>query len=236
MDLICKVCKKEYQTTPVILPCGWTVCESHVNNNEIVQCVFCSKSHFTSDGTQYSVNRSIEIHLNQKKLKDGITRTDFKLTYFKVLQSDPYSNYIFKYFDALINKITARENELVESIKNHFGSMVTKLKGIRDKTLDADDQETLNAFKKIDLGPFIEQLNYLKKEKFDETEVDVSSSFTQLDALLKENRKRITAIERVLDESLDGLLENTTYELSDKMKPMDYDELFGKLIIKNKSN
>jgi hypothetical protein len=235
MDLICKICKKEYQTTPVILPCGWTVCESHVNNNEIVACVFCGKSHFTSDGTQYNVNRSIEIHLNQKKLKDGLTRTDFKLTYFKVLQSDPYSNYIFKYFDSLINKITARENELVASIKNHFGPMIVMLKSIRDKSLDSDDQESLNAFKSIDLGPFIEQVNYLKNEKNDDLKVDASSNFTELDAKLKENRKRITAIERALDESLDSLLENTTYELSEKMKSMDYDELFGKLIITNKS-
>jgi hypothetical protein len=235
MELKCKVCKKEYQSSPVILPCGWTVCESHVNNNEIAQCPYCGKAHFSDDGTQYHVNRTVEVHLNQKKLKDGITRADFKLTYFKVLQSDPHANYIAKYFDSLIAKITARENELLDAVRGHFAPMVEKLKGIRDRTLVETDQETLAKFKEIDLEPYAQLVVHLKEAKVDEIKVEPDSDMKQLDAQLKENRKVISEIERALDESLDGLLENTTYELSDKMKMMDLDELYGKLIIKNKS-
>jgi hypothetical protein len=43
--IICEYCKTQFDSTPKFLPCGWTICESHLNNNQFNNCKFCSKKH-----------------------------------------------------------------------------------------------------------------------------------------------------------------------------------------------
>ena len=91
MDFICQVCKKEYQTTAVFLPCGWTVCDYHIKNNDLEQCLFCGISHRINDGQKYLTNKPIEINLNKKRLRESIGKAKERLEEFRRIQDDPYN-------------------------------------------------------------------------------------------------------------------------------------------------
>ena len=235
MDLTCKHCNQEYQSVPIVLTCGWTVCDAHIQMEGISECTFCRNAHTSTDGNQYPVNKTIEVQLNHKKVKDGLVRAEFKLQHFKVLQSDPYGTYVSKYFDSLINAIESRQEKLISSITAHFEPMVARLREIRDRARDPDYQETLEKFRNLKLDPLENDLSVIKSDAAEEQLTGSSNSYSELNAKLKEKKKKIGTIERYMDECLDGLLENTVYELSDKSPNMNYDELFGKLIIQNKS-
>lgn len=234
MDLTCKLCMREYDSTPVILPCGWTVCSDHLESDDLADCVFCHRTHHIDDGGQYPINKPLEISVNQKKVHESLKRADEKIDAFRTLQIDPHQKYVHKYYESMVVKVEQRRDEIIKAIEAHFEPMVNKLKELRDKPLDADDQENIEQFKIIKLDNFEAELTKIKEETKGELKID-NSNFRELDAQLFDGLTKIIQIEMWLDTKLDGLLDNTTYELTSKAEEINYDELFGHLVVHNKS-
>jgi WD40 repeat protein len=231
MDLKCHFCKNDYQSTPIFLPCGWTVCQIHLENNDLKECVFCTESHRKNDGKSYPVNKPADIHFNKCRLEESIQKASEKLEGLKLVQTDPY-NFFYEYFEKLLNKVHIREGEVLESIKSHFDTVIHEIKEIRDKykPLEQDKYQSVVDFKNENLELLENELKEIIE--FNKPQIN-GSSLIDFDKKLKENRKRIEQIEKIFDQKVDSLMDNTTYELS-PIEECDYGKLFGKLTIQKK--
>jgi hypothetical protein len=131
MDFICQVCKREYQTAAVFLPCGFTACDFHLKNNDLDQCVFCGSAHRIGDGHRYLINKPIEINMGKKRLRESITRARERLDDFRRIQDDP-NHFVNDYFDKLVKQVHAREAEIIQSVQGHFDAVLERIGEIRN--------------------------------------------------------------------------------------------------------
>jgi hypothetical protein len=190
MDLKFNVCKKDYQSTPIFLPCGWTVCELYLTNSDLKKCVFCHKRHHKNDGSAYPINKPLEIQFNRARLNESIDKASKKLEELKLVQKDPY-NFVYDYFGKILNEVHIREANTIESIKSHFDKIIKQIEEVRDrfKPLEQDKLPCVVNLKKENLAVFEKELKAL----IESTEQSQSSNSIHLDAnkKLKDNAKRI---------------------------------------------
>ena len=144
MEFVCQVCKKEYQSTCVFLPCGWTVCDLHVKNDDLAQCLFCGQSHRLADApaARFPVNKPVEIQLGKRRMRDSLASAQERLDDFRRLQHDPYQ-YVCQHFEKLIQRVYAREGEIIQSVQAYFDAARTKEK-LHDAIVVIGDKTVTN--------------------------------------------------------------------------------------------
>lgn len=131
VDLICCMCQKYFSSKPITLPCGWAVCESHVISNECrLNCMVCEEAHEINLGNCiYSKNLGIKYlkYISQKNETYLIDQLDD----FEKLKNDPY-NYVYQYFESLINKIDQHREAVINSVNDYFFRIIDDIKQTRD--------------------------------------------------------------------------------------------------------
>ena len=96
---------------------------------------------------------------------------------------------------------------------------------------ELDSPERLSKLRTVDIDNFEFDLKAL----VDESEASLASVSGDVDVRLKENKKRIDKMEKFLAKILtDCFLNKTVYELSAPSNKINYEELFGKLVIKKR--
>ena len=103
MDQKCRVCNEDFQTTPILLPCGWTVCDLHLKNNELFNCVICQGSHKPNDRA-YIINKYAAIFCNKRKIRESLEIINECMAKLKQFHNNPNES-AYEYFDKLIGKI-----------------------------------------------------------------------------------------------------------------------------------
>jgi hypothetical protein len=121
MDLLkCPICKDRFKSTPIFLPCGWTVCDTHVSNSSLTNgCSMCGDKH--SDSSEYRVNKPVAIQLNLQRVAEKLDRTADKLARFKAIQRDPLA-FVSELSEELVNQVLSREVETIRSLHARFSS------------------------------------------------------------------------------------------------------------------
>jgi hypothetical protein len=164
MILNCDFCFKEFETNPIILPCGWTVCEQHLKNRELLKCRFCIQKH------EYEPNKHVNMKvltlLNKEKQARKLKELEQSVEEFKTVFNDP-EYYIDNIFRELIDKMQQRKEETLESIKNYFENEIDKIEERKASLLQRlkQDEEFIRNMKKLSPNEILNGLNQLKKEK-----------------------------------------------------------------------
>jgi hypothetical protein len=146
MNLNCQYCSKQFDSDPILIPCGWAICSNHIKRNEFENCMYCGEVHL--DNVKYSIIKQIQVQLEQKRQRERIVKIIEKLESLKPIKNDPYSH-IYNSFDIIINQIDLRKEEFIESAKNYFDNNVNKLKEIRNNL--KLNEENLAMWRNIDL-------------------------------------------------------------------------------------
>jgi hypothetical protein len=120
MELLkCPICKDRFKSTPIFLPCGWTVCDTHVHSSLASCCSMCGKKH--SAESEYHINKPVAIQLNITKFTEHLDRVAKKLARVKQVQRDPLS-YLIDLSQELTSQISAREIDAIRALHAYFSS------------------------------------------------------------------------------------------------------------------
>jgi hypothetical protein len=241
MDLlICPVCKEQFKTTPVVIPCGWTVCDVHIRNNELTNCALCHGSHLSENAT-YPINKAFEIHMKALRTNESINQVSEKLTDLKTIQKEPHI-YIADFFAKLVERVHVREKEVTDSVHSYFDRMIFEINQIKQryKELESDPNGQYFKMKNFDLNRLDEELEAYKKDN----EARMANLRSQLTFVpdnvateknLRETNKRLAEIERTLSEQLSNFLDKEGFILTARSTDIAKCEDFcGKLLVREK--
>ena len=72
----CKYCSK-LLVNPVALPCGVTVCESHVAGIIDGECIYCNKKHDNEHKINEVLKKMLDLEVNSIKLCPQVVNLEF---------------------------------------------------------------------------------------------------------------------------------------------------------------
>jgi hypothetical protein len=221
------ICSKFYQSTPVVLPCGWTVCDTHVKNGELIfGCKYCKKSH-EKDGA-YTVNMQMNMKFNEKKMWQNLERLARELADFKSIQNDPY-NYAYDFFSNIKNQIHLGEQEAIQAVQNHFDLMLTKIDEIMSE-FKSSQNEHAKCLETIEVN---EYETFVQNESENCRNNLNSMSLIELEAYFNKTNDKLKEIEEKMKSCLNEYLDKDRYQLSQKSGTnLNMDKYFGRLLIK----
>ena len=246
MDLlICPVCKEKYRSTPVVLPCGWTVCDKHLKNDDLKTCASCKANHSQTnekDLFKFPVNKSIDLQLKLHETYEILQRTLAKYKNFKVAYDDPYG-YIDGFFERLLKEISNREEEVIISIREHFALINKQVTDIRNKYKKAAElnrqQVQQGGINPNMIEKKVQKLKRINAKKLEEELLSFQPSEDKTVAItvdfetnLMKTNERIYEIEKILNEGLDNLINKESYQLTALSPYISYEKIFGELEIK----
>jgi hypothetical protein len=73
-----------------VLPCGWTVCDRHVRNKDLVNCPGCHVNHSQQKEPKFPVNKTVDLQIKLQDTEANLQRTIEKFSVFKNAHNDPY--------------------------------------------------------------------------------------------------------------------------------------------------
>lgn len=235
--LNCSVCSKLLDR-PVTLPCGESICESHLDEIFNNQCRFCDKHHPKSE---YSINQSlsqmIELQVNTIKLspkfescKQSINRVEDIMNQADLVYKDP-NNFIYEYFDEIKQGVYIRRENLKIQIDDYYNWMIEKI--IKTERTCYDLATRPNEIK-TSINNYKREFNELK-EKFDSFEID-DAKYDDLN--IKSDNLQPKLLE-ALDKYKYSLIGNKDYEfLISRVKEFDlfvsYSRRFSNIIDRKK--
>lgn len=243
--ITCVICCAKFES-PVILPCGDTICKKHLTDDEAFNkpkfiCIFCDEEHKLPSGKAncFPPNKAIEklLEMNLDKLDLGKAHRNAKVSFgnlsskldvFVHLHNDPIF-YINEYFSDLINKIDLSREQVLLKINDFYDKMISDLK--YNQTVC--EQTALNSNKTEVCKRNSCYLSHLKKilNKWD-TELNTidfggDKKWKNIDS---EAKKLIDNIQFKIDLVKKSLLLNTSYDFKTNEIFID-PEWFGQLSI-----
>ena len=231
MDFRCQICLLNFQSSPIVLTCGWTVCDTHLKSDELTKCALCKKNHRIGDGKINPINKSVEIQLNKLELMESYVKISRRIIDLKQALRDPY-DYIYQYFEKLIYKIDLRREETIESVKDHFNSIIERLIEERDRLKANLQDETKFCLKNKDLSIIEDKLSELINESVKNKNVNLKV----IEANLTESKSRLKEIEASLNQMFQSLLDHKAYDLSVQSLDLNNADIFGQLVVKKSIN
>jgi hypothetical protein len=155
---------------PIILPCGSTICQEHVENeSKKFDCEICKKEHFIPE-EGFPINKfayklmesGFYLNKTQKKIKDSFEKLEQKIEEHENLNSE---NLIYDYYSNIRNQVDLHREQLIDEIIKRSEEIIKQLKVLEEKC-------KLNSamLKKMDLDQFknndIGDLKYTLREPY----------------------------------------------------------------------
>lgn len=123
----CPVCNEKYKSTPLFLPCGWTVCDTHIKNDEIKQCFQCDNEHNAKSG-EYKINQQVLTNMKNEQLRMKVESEKKKLSDFKNTVDYPVQ-FIEKVYETHLKELQNR----MEKVQSILEKYVTSQKELIDE-------------------------------------------------------------------------------------------------------
>ena len=152
-----------YLEEPITLPCGFSVCKSHINmTNDSFKCECCKKLHPIIEGS-FQINRKTEnliknnLHLNgkHKEVKKMIDELNLLIETFKSSNLNNGETYLSKYFSELKTSVDIHYEYVVKQINQKKIQILEQL-----KKLEIQYKSNKNNMNEIDLNEF-KQLEWM---------------------------------------------------------------------------
>ncbi|RNA10289.1 hypothetical protein BpHYR1_054033, partial [Brachionus plicatilis] len=136
----CKICDNVF-IEPVILPCGNSICQSHVTFEEIFTCQICSLEHpIPKEG--FIANKLIKdlittkIHdnlseKNNQQILNSFSLLENTIQEIEHLEKNP-DDFITDFFAKLIHKIDLKREENKIDAEKHFQNVSSELNTLKD--------------------------------------------------------------------------------------------------------
>jgi hypothetical protein len=120
MNLECEFCNEEFHSVPIVLPCGTTICDLHLLNQQEnepltqknIICKCCGEL-YKSD-FKYPVNKAIQNLLEKKK-------------------TNTQAGSLYDHVDKLMNECHAQRDELIEIVKVMYDRHLEKLNELKNR-------------------------------------------------------------------------------------------------------
>lgn len=150
--LQCKWCFSEL-TSPVILPCGNTICSKHTQElvEEKCKCLICGVSHYIEEGKQFPENK-MAIELLEAKINklnfgpeyqdavQAVNELENKFKEFSHAVSNP-ADYLSGYFNEYKLQVDLKREQLIQTIDQVCDQMIDQIKKIHNEcTNDVNSQ------------------------------------------------------------------------------------------------
>ena len=136
---------------PITLPCGNTLCQSHLNNYNLqFVCCFCQKEHFIPQ-YGFGVNKAIMKMIDsfnqsnpiRKIIKESYEHLNQSIKEYEDIDPDVY---VYEYFGEIRNQVDLHREELISNINARYDEIINQLKEKEQKC-----QQYKPNFKKVDL-------------------------------------------------------------------------------------
>jgi WD40 repeat protein len=168
-SLVCQICDLIYKQ-PVKLPCGKSICKSHLHDLNEFDCKFCQSKHkILSRGfhpnffTQNQINTFQHLSKDECDLKSRIAQSieNLKASYDEIeeVEQEYLSSHfqdieyqIMEYRELLLKSIADLTDEMLKETRNHQSkvkSKLTQLKMSKDKDLDQLKTDTEIEFRRV---------------------------------------------------------------------------------------
>lgn len=123
----CKFCFQRLES-PITLPCGETVCESHVLKLNKGVCKFCDKRHVRPDDG-FQINKLV-VDLMKRGLKSLVDDTENN-AYSAELYRVEQENVIFEYFLEVKRQVDLRRETLKMEIDEYSNGLISQINKIQ---------------------------------------------------------------------------------------------------------
>ncbi len=243
--LKCKICTAIFDS-PILLPCGETVCKKHLNQVDLFEivddrfeCLFCGEEHkIPSNGFPYNkaLEQLVQYNLDQIELGDAykgakisFENFNLKIETLEKIKIDP-GGYINEHFSDIMDEIDARRIKLKSELDYYYDNLIQHLRLHLNQCL-----VMLKSNKTVENN----NLNYFKasREAFEK-------ELKYLPTISDENKwKSIELNAKILCNSIDfkinelknSLLLNNAYEFK-KADLVVNPKMFGDLVITTNKN
>jgi hypothetical protein len=215
----CGYCQKQFEE-PVIVPCLETICRkdliSLLNGQNSFQCPFCNNEHkkpIDDFHIDRRTQKMMDLEINKLNFEDNISNfakcknelsfINEKIADIDKILNDP-NNYIYEYFEQIINQVDSQREYLKQAIDIHSEEMINNIKQIRkDHKIFEEKDEIISQ----DLNLYKESLSQLKQE-FDVININE----TKIKEILESSEKLKIQTVNKLNELKYMLLENKSYK------------------------
>jgi hypothetical protein len=143
----------KYLDSPVTLPCGYTICMSHIKNVSYFECSMCQTKHNSFDQNGFRINVKLadiiysNLHLDgkHKETKELYDKLQSKVSDFRKSNIFDPDTFIYDYFANLRNKIDLHRDQMIEEINNKSEQIFKELKDLENEMkLNRNKLETIN--------------------------------------------------------------------------------------------
>lgn len=191
-DLKCNFCEQEFESSPRVLPCGWTVCSKHIDKRlNTIDCFIC-KNHEIDCESNFPVNRMVELKLFFKKLAREKENVENKFDEFKQAKEMQDEAYLAE----LKKQIGNQKSDISNVTELYTGELY---KQVVDKE-QIHDRE---------LSTFIERINLKALDKvFKKLETDLTNgrNIVRLRGIMENMKHKIEDIKAEMTNNFPKLL------------------------------
>jgi len=144
----CQGCKATF-SSPVMLPCGHSLCKSHVISAiDNITCPICLKEHaippngFINNLTLQQLlnaniqNLDIDKFESRREVKQSCQRLKNKWVELQRLHESP-ARYVAEYADAEVNKIDIKREQEIEILDKYYGGLIDQIRAFQKECLEA---------------------------------------------------------------------------------------------------
>lgn len=137
----CELCFNTF-VSPITMPCGVTICQTHLNEFLKQKCIFC-KEHHARHMDNFQVNKSlqkmIDLQLNTLKLspsfeecKKSIAKLNETIDEIDLIYNDT-QHFVFEYFEEIKRQVDLRKEKITESINIYSDNIIQEVVRLQDK-------------------------------------------------------------------------------------------------------
>jgi hypothetical protein len=130
-----------------------------------------------------------------------------------------------------------REAEVIESVHAHFEAIREQVNAKRAKYMATETSmkvDRVKRFKRINVKKLEDELESFRKKTETQAQDRNALANFHLEDSLKETNKKVAGIEKSMSESLNDLLNKEAYQLTARSNFINYERMFGELMIKDK--
>lgn len=225
-------CKNLYDKPVVLICCGESICQRHVedlcidSSKSIIKCCFCQEE-MKIPKKGLPVNRGMEKMLSvdlgpiHKLAKDTLDNFELNIREYEDLINNP-GNYITEHFENVRKQVDSSRIEWKTIIDNFYDRFMTKI-----NNLEADCMNNRAKLQDIELK------NYrIEYEKWNGEIRKFIIDESRWKRISNDIREELDEIGIKIKEIQAELLNNKIYEFKKTVKEINNEDFFGKIVIK----